>query len=99
MAKQKTTNAQMNFDQNASSAGYIKIGGVLVQWGENAASSSGTAITFPVSFSVAPKVMVNLNDPGNQDPRAYSISTTGCTLRQNYTTNPLAIQWLAIGVA
>lgn len=97
MAKQQITNSQTNLPQNATSNGYIKIGGVMLQWGENSASSTGTGITFPVAFSSTPRVFTNLNDPGSQDTRAYNINTTGCTLRQNYATNSLPVQWLAIG--
>lgn len=97
MAKQKINNQQTNFSQTASSNGYITIGGVLIQWGENSASSVGTGMTFPVAFSSTPRVMVNLNDPGAQDARAYNINTTGCVLRQSYVTSALPVQWLAIG--
>jgi len=99
MAKQKINNAQTNFSQNANSSGSIILGGILIQWGENPATSTGSGITFPIAFSQAPKVMVNLNDPGAQDARAYGISTTGATLRQSYASSSLGVQWLAIGPA
>ena len=96
MARTKIANSQLSFTQGS---GYIKIGTILMQWGETATPSGGVYQTFPIAFSTTPKVMTNLNDPGSQDCRAYNISTTGCTLRQNYTASSLGVQWLAIGDA
>lgn len=99
MAETKVPNNQMSFDQSNGSSGYIKIGAVMFQWGETSTNSSGTYQTWPVAFSGTPKVMVNLNDPGSQDARAYNISSTGATMRQNYVITNLGVQWFAVGPA
>ncbi len=99
MARSKITNPQISFDQSAGSSGYIKIGGVMFQWGATAANVNGTYQAWPVAFSGTPRVVVNLNDPGTQDARAYNITATGATMRQNYGSSNLEVQWLAIGPA
>ena len=90
-------NSKLSFAQNAAAPGYIKIGGIMIQWGGVGANSSGTSITFPIPFSAPPKMGVNLSDPGSWDARAYNISATGCLLRQGYTSSNLEVQWIAIG--
>ena len=99
MARSKLNNNQVQFDQSAGATGYLKIGGVLMQWGETSTTSTGTYQTWPIAFGGTPKVMVNLNDPGSQDPRCYNISSTGATMRQNYSASNLGVQWFAIGPA
>jgi hypothetical protein len=79
--------------------GYVVIGSLQMAWGQSAASSTGTTITFPRAFLAAPVVMTNLADPGAQDPRAYNTTTTQTTLRQSYAVAPITVQWFAIGVA
>lgn len=60
-------------------------------WGESPLSSSKgrSSITFPKTFSVAPKVFTNWNGSDLTNPRvnfAYNILTTGATLRM-YTVD------------
>lgn len=89
-----------SFPQAAlASNGYIKIGAIMIAWGSVAASSTGTYQNFPVAFSQAPKIAINLNDPGSQDARAYNITGAGASFRQNYATTTLDVQYIAIGLA
>lgn len=111
MAKNKPTNAQLNFTQGS---GYIYIGSLLIQWGSTTTASVGagayaevsTAITFPVAFSTTPVFTVTPSDFANACGEYTSIgalSASGATVWCGHVGASVAatnaLKWIAIGAA
>ena len=88
-----------------STSNSVKIGETLIQWGyvEMSNSSATPTITFPISYSAAPSVLLGASTTTNGAfPRVYDVTTTTCTFaRQTTGSTPssVSVYWLAIGPA
>lgn len=81
------------------SQGYIKLGNVLIQYGRDTMTFSGTEITYPMPFSKEPIINLTTRDPNNHPAWISANSATKFTGKQAYRNNGLAVYWIAIGEA
>ena len=94
----------------SQNSGAVKIGNILIQWGENSQSVSSAAdvnwnTTFVKAYAQTPTVFAQVVD--TQTPNAFSVvvnnvTNTGCTFRRRSTLSAsyvCRIFWLAIGKA
>ena len=108
---QKEINAYLVQADNIKSGYFALPSGLKMCWGELKFTENEKQITFPITFSAAPKVFTNLQ--GSQDSTrkiivtstAYNITTTGFLGTKRYyntTDNGFGnatevFQWFAIG--
>lgn len=77
----------------------ILFGNFLIQWGTKSVASTGTSIVFATPFTGNPSIVATTIDINQQSPWITSRSTTGFTAKQPYATNPLTVNWIAVGPA
>ena len=73
-------------------------GGVLFQWGTQAAvSKAGVALTFPKAFTTTCYTIITNSDDSFYVSIANAVTNTGCTLKQNDSGSTHPVYWIAIG--
>jgi hypothetical protein len=101
----KLETALKGANQSLAASGYQKLpGGLIIQWGQDAATPNGTVnVTFPIAFPTAVKFTQasytqDMGISGTDVISTTTRSTTGMTLRTatNEAGTP-AYNWLAIG--
>lgn len=81
-----------------SAAGYQKLpGGVILQWGQSAASVGGTSVTFPIAFPTACRNVSMGQQDGSAEHYIGNITTTGFKYYAGLATANTDNQWLAVG--
>lgn len=87
-----------SFARSIAGSGYQKIGQAIIQWGASGASTTGTAVTFPLAFPNACLVVVattQANSSAIPVVGASGTTTTGFNLFCNTSTPQ--VSWLALG--
>jgi hypothetical protein len=78
----------------------IRIGTLQIIVCKQNVAQTGTGITFVKPFALAPHVLCTTQDVNSWPAWVSSApTTTGVTLKQEYTNNPLGVTWMAIGPA
>lgn len=113
--EQEKTQAEINASlvqaDNLKNGYFVLPGGLKMCWGELKFTENEKQISFPIVFSAAPKVFVNLQ--GSQDTTrkiivthtAYNITTSGFigtkryynTIDKSFGNATESFQWFAIG--
>jgi len=99
----KEESSTSSISTDGSATGYMKIGNMLIVWGNGTTEGNDVAktVTFPISFSETPSVTAN----SVHTPSGY-VSTTGDDVRINavttsttsiYISNARNFNYIAIG--
>ena len=92
------SHTQTNTTEDSPTFGYFKVGKVLIQYGINYMSFSGTKITFPVKFGGRqPVVILTLRDPNRWGAWVTETAADSFTGKQGYQPVALPVFWVAIG--
>lgn len=93
---QLTRTISASFATFATNPGWSFLpGGLLIQFGSVSASSAGTAITFPVTFTSA-VYSLTIGITNTSGARISSISNSGATFVNN-GSGPTTVYWTVIG--
>jgi len=83
---------------DGSDQGYMRIGNMQIVWGSASLSNSGTAVTFPKSFSNVPKVIIQGIHSNGTSQDVTSVTTTSAILSHGWTSgDSFPYDYLAIG--
>lgn len=89
-----------NFVKSLSSNGYMRIGALILQWGQTSSFSSSTTVTFPLAFptSCLQAFCGTATAPTGVLPNFSASSLTSTTfLVTSGTSTSVAVRWFAIG--
>lgn len=78
-------------------ANFVKIGPIIIQWGNVVAASTGTPVVFPIPYAATPTMEVTTEDTNSQQAWQESVTKLGFTAHQEYTGASLNVHWVAFG--
>lgn len=89
---------QITNDNDTAEVGYVKGQGNYYQIDTGTASvSTGGTVSFSVTFSSTPIVVISALENEDSVDHPYSATTTGFSFRTNSGSPPQSVHWLAIG--
>ena len=83
-----------------SSNGYVKVGGIMIQWGTSYASANtNTTVSYATSFASAYSVVMVPEDSNTSQNKSLAVCSIGTNSFQINNTERVAFycRWIAIG--